>query len=570
VTAARWSLVVVVAVLALAFGVDAVTIARGHPDLSLAGDAPWASATELAAGWAVVAAGLAHAARRPASRCGPLLAAAGTAWFLSEAQNPESGSALVFTAGLVLFAACPALVAHAALTYAGGQLGTRVDVVSVALGYVATVGVLGLATAMLYDPTAQGCLECPANLVHLGGSAAEARSAAHAGLWMVFGWGALTVALLLWRLIRASAATRRVSAPVAMPAAVFLAFAAADAAHGIGRGFESNDSTDRALWAVQALTLVLLSLGITWERIRSRRMRAELARLVVELGRSPSGRVRDALARALGEPRLRLAYCGSSGDWLGDDGRSVSLPPYATLLGPADAPIAAVVDPPETILEPEFVEEIVRAARPTFEHERLQAEMRARLEDLRASRRRIVAAGDAERRRLERDLHDGAQQRIVALALDLRLARRHIARARPELDDELGAAEDDLRRAVAELRDVARGIHPPMLEDAGLAAALNALAEDAPRLMVGDLPCGRFPAAIESAAYHLVTETLREVRDGDVAVRGGVEGTTLALEVAPETGAPNKLTAAEDRIGALGGRLIHETAGMLRAELPCA
>ena len=569
-TPARWSVMVVVAVLALVVGVAAVVLARGHPDLSLAGDTPWASAAQLAAGWALVAAGLAYAARRPASRCGPLLAAAGTAWFLSEAQNPESGSSLVFTAGLVLSAACPALVAHAALTHAGGRLSTRVDVASVALGYAATVGVLGLVTAVLYDPAAQGCLECPTNLVHLGGSAAEARAAARAGLGMVFGWGTLTVALLLWRLIRASGATRRLSAPVAVPAAVFLAFAAADAAHGIGRGYESNDATDRALWTVQALALLLLSLGVTWERIRSRRMRTELARLVVELGRSPSGRVRDALARALGEPLLRLAYRGSGGDWLGADGRAFSLPPHATLLGPADAPIAAVVEPPGAIQEPELVEEIVRAARPTLEHERLQAEMRARLDDLRASRRRIVAAGDAERRRLERDLHDGAQQRIVALALDLRLARRHITRARPELDDELGAAEDDLRRAVAELRDVARGIHPPMLEDGGLAAALNALAEDAPRLTVGDLPHGRFAPATESAAYHLVTETLRQVCDGDVAVRGGVEGTTLALEVEPETGAPNKLTDAEDRIGALGGRLVREDAGVLRAELPCA
>jgi hypothetical protein len=109
-----------------------------------------------------------------------------------------------------------------------------------------------------------------------------------------------------------------------------------------------------------------------------------------------------------------------------------------------------------------------------------------------------------------------------------------------------------------------------MLEDGGLAAALHALAEDAPRLTLGDLPHGRFPAAIESAAYHLVTETLRQVRDGGVAVRGGVEGTTLALEVAPETGAPDKLTDAEDRIGALGGRLVDEDAGVLRAELPCA
>jgi signal transduction histidine kinase len=567
VTAARSGTLLVLGLIALVVGVDAVVIARNHPDLSLAGDAVWASAAQLAAGWALAAAGLAHAARRPTSPCGPLLAAAGVAWFISEAPNPEAGSALIFTAGLLLSASCPPLVAHAALTHATGRLRTRIDVTVVALGYASAVGVLGLASAALYDPAAQGCLECPSNLVHVGGSATAARSVARAGLWMVCAWGALTVGLLLWRQIWGSPAARRFGAPVAGPTAVLLAFFAADAAHGIDRGFQSNDPTDRALWVGQALALILLALGVTWERIRSRRMRRELARLVVNLG-SPSRGVRDALAGALGEPELRLVYRGD-GEWLDPDGRRVEPPPEATPLGPAGAPIAAVIHPAGAIQEPELVEEIVRAARPTLEHERLQAEMRARLRELRASRQRIVAAGDAERRRLERDLHDGPQQRIVALALDLRLARRQITRVHPELDGELGAAEEDLRQAVAELRDVARGIHPPMLEDAGLAAALHALAEDAPRLSVGEVPTSRFPATTESAAYHLVRETLRQVRDGRVAVCAGVEGTTLTLEVSPENGTAEQLIDAVDRIGALGGRLVREDGGVLRAELPC-
>jgi hypothetical protein len=108
-----------------------------------------------------------------------------------------------------------------------------------------------------------------------------------------------------------------------------------------------------------------------------------------------------------------------------------------------------------------------------------------------------------------------------------------------------------------------------MLEDAGLAAALHALAEDAPRLSVREVPTSRFPAATESAAYHLVLETLRQGGGGRVVVRACVDGATLALEVSPVNGGAGQLTDAEDRIGALGGRLVREHGGVLRAEIPC-
>jgi signal transduction histidine kinase len=548
----------------LAAGIGAVTVARRHPDLSLAGDATWVSVVQLLAGWALVGSGLAYWARHSVSRCGPLLAAAGTAWFAVEAPNPEIGSAVLFTAGLVLAAACPPLVGHATLAH--GRTRTRGGIVAVVLvGYVVSIGVVGLLSAALYDPANQGCLECPTNLVNVGGSSRAAEASTRVGLVLLAGWSALVIVLLAARLVRASAAGRRASGPVVMPAAIYLGAVAADAVHGVGRGFTSNDSTDRALWTVQAVALIALAVGVSWERIRSARMRAELARLVVELD-APAGGVRDALARALGEPRLTLAYRATAGGWLSADGRELALPPTATLLGPDATAVAAVVEAPGAFADRELAAEIARAARPALEHERLQAEMRAQLAELRASRARIVEAADGERRRLERDLHDGAQQRIVALALDLRLARRQLARERPDLDAELGEAEGELRLAVAELRDVARGIHPPMLEDFGLAAALQALAEETPRLALGDLPPDRFPAPVESAAYHLVAETLRCVPERQVTVSARHAGTTLVLDVCPPDG---PLIDAEDRIGALGGRLVRDGRATLRAELPC-
>jgi signal transduction histidine kinase len=472
----------------IAAGLAAVRVARRHPDLSLAGDAAWHTVAQLAAGWGLVAAGLAHWARRPRSRCGPLLVAAGLAWFAVEAGNPEVGSALLFTTGLVLVGACAPLIAHAVFSHGGAV--TRDASAVLALGYIAGVGVLGLLGAARYDPAAQGCIECPANLVHVAGNADAYRTTTRAGLVLLACWAAIAIALLAWRLARGSAAARRLSAPVIVPAAVYLALVAADAVHGVGRGFTSNDSTDRALWAAQALALVALSVGVSWERVRSARMRADLARLVVELDEPPSGGVRDALARALDEPQLELVFRATGGGWLDAAGTAVTLAPDAMRLGP-DAAVAG------GLANTEFVAEIARAARPALEHERLQVEMRAQLAELRASRARIVAAADCERQRLERDLHDGAQQRIVALALDLRLARRQITREHPELDAELGEAEDELRLAVAELRDIARRIHPPMLEDFGLAAALQALAEETARLALGELPAGRFPEPVE-------------------------------------------------------------------------
>jgi signal transduction histidine kinase len=564
-----------VAIAGAALGIASVVVARRHPDVSLAGDAPWASVAQLLAGWGLVAAGLAQWARRPANRSGPLLAAAGLAWFLVEANDPEVGSSLIFTAGLALFAACPALLAHAALAYSHGRLRSRVEVAGVALGYAAGVGVLGLLTAALYDPREQGCLDCPANLVHVGGSPGTDRASGRVGLWLVMGWAIIAVALLAWQIARASEARRRLTAPVLVPATLYLALVAGDAAHGIGRGFQSNDPTDRRLWTAQAVALVAVAVCTRWDRLRSVRMRRELARLVVELGAGPpSGGVRDALARALGEPDLVLVYRGGETDWIDGAGTPVALPRTSavTQLTANGELLAAIGHRPGALEEPELVEEIARAARPALEHERLQAQVRAQLAELRASRTRIVAAADAERRRLEHDLHDGAQQRIVALALDLRLARRHVTRAAPALDGELATAEEDLRLGVAELREVARGIHPVMLEHSGLAAALLALAEEAPRLVLGELPEDRLAPAAEYAAYHLVAEILRRAPGGEVEVCGRLSRGRLVLDVESEAGQPDSLIDLEDRIGALDGRLTVERTGprtALRAELPC-
>jgi signal transduction histidine kinase len=220
---------------------------------------------------------------------------------------------------------------------------------------------------------------------------------------------------------------------------------------------------------------------------------------------------------------------------------------------------------------PELVEEVASAARLALENERLQAEVRARLEDLRSSRVRIIETGDAERRRLERDLHDGAQQRLVGLSLALRLFRGQLGTDQdPQLAARLDEAEAELRRAVAELRELAHGIHPAVLSDEGLAAALESLAEGAPApLHIAAVPDERFPPAVETAAYLVVAEAAKA---GAARVSATRRDGALVVDVDTEA-EPDGLVDLEDRIGALDGRLAVEQAPggrvRIRAEIPC-
>jgi signal transduction histidine kinase len=216
-----------------------------------------------------------------------------------------------------------------------------------------------------------------------------------------------------------------------------------------------------------------------------------------------------------------------------------------------------------------------------LENERLDAELRARVEDLRASRERLVRAGLDERRRLERDLHDGAQQRLVALALTLRLAR---GKADGEAADLLDEAAAELQHATTELRELARGIHPAVLIDHGLGPAIGALANRAPvPVEVAALPNGRLPAPVESAAYFLVAEALTNVsryaRASFAEVRVARANGSVTVEVrddgigGADPAAGSGLRGLADRMAALDGALeVSSPPGAgttVRAVLPC-
>jgi signal transduction histidine kinase len=494
---------------------------------------------------------------------------------LAEWNNPGSDSAVAFTLGLVLQAACPPLVGQAALAYPDGRLRSRLERVAVAVAYGGAVLALGILPVLFFDPAATGCGECPANLLGVRDDAEAFAALARVGVWLGLGWTLLLLALLGWRLIRSTTARRRLLAPVLAPAIVYLSLVAWAFQHALDRGFLGIDAVDRRLWLGQAAALIALALGVSWEWVRGRRTRSALARLVVELAASPPpGGLGAVLADALGDASLKLLYPLADGRRVDADGRPTG-PGQGQTVTPlvrGGQPVALLAHRLGLLEDPGLVEQIAATARLALDNEQLQAQARAQLEDLRASRARIVERGDAERRRLERDLHDGAQQRLVSLALSLRLAR--LGGTTESDAAALEDAEAEIRRALAELRRLAHGLYPAALTEEGLGVALEALAEQAPGpLALGKLPQERFDPKVEAAAYFVVAETLKRSRPRRAAVDTTRADGQLVVEVQTDQQPPGELTDLEDRVGALDGRLLVQAMPQggtrIRAELPC-
>jgi signal transduction histidine kinase len=558
----------------LALGVFSLAVARDEPAFSFAGSTLEGAVALLGAGWALLACGLVFSGRRPGNTVGPLLPAAGCAWFLAEWDTPGAGSAAVFTTGLVFYAACPPLVAWAMLAYPSGRLGFWEERVAVGLALAGAVLVLGLLPAFFNDPATVGCVQCPDNLLLVSDDPELVDDLNRMGFQSGLAWSLLLMAVAAWRVARSTRTRRRVVAPVVLAGCAYLGLVAAAFGTNMDRGFVGSGALDRRLWLAQAAALAVLAAAVAWGLVQARRTRSSLAQLIVELGESaPPGGLRDGLAETLADPELEIAYPVGGGRYADALGRPVDVAPpddrAATPLIREGRPVALLLHRAELLDNPELIEEVTSAARLGLENERLQAEARAQLEDLRASRVRIVEAGDTERRRLERDLHDGAQQRLVGLSLALRLLRSRLGTdAEHELVVRLEEAEAELGRAVAELRELAHGIHPAVLSDEGLAAAVEALAEEAP-VRIAALPQERFSPAVETAAYLVVAEAAKA---GAARVSAERRDGTLVVDVEAEA-EPEGLLDLEDRVGALDGRLgVERLTGdrvRIRAEIPC-
>lgn len=556
----------------LLVGVGSVAIARRSPGYSSAGLTGRAAVLELAAGGLLVCCG-AVAIGRPARRAfATLITCAGLAWFVQEWNNPGAGSAVVFTAGLLLSTVCPVLVAHAVLLFQHRQV-SRVETSVLGAAYASTVVVAGLLAAAFDDPRAAGCSACPANLVAVGNDRLSAGWLLPVSEWAGVGWAAALAVLVLIRLTGASPPQRRMSGLLEAAAVIYLGCVALQYLHVRRTGPGIDDMAHR-LWAAQGILLCALALASWWPDLRSQMVRARVARLVDELARlTPAGGLSGSLGSMLRDGGLRLLYPLDDGRLTDGAGRPAQPAEgqATTTLAQGDRVVAVLAHRPGLLDEPGVAAEIVAAAGIALDNERLRAESGAQLADLRASRSRVVAASDAARRQLERDLHDGAQQKLVTLSLGLRLAG---LRATAQADDrrsDLDAALLQATEALAELRVLARGLYPRELADEGLAAGLETLAESSPtRVQLTELVEGRLPPEIESAAFFAVARLVRGSQWA--SVQTSVHEGMLVVETSTDT-PPVTTVDIEDRVGALDGTVSVNPDGAGRTRvlvvLPC-
>ncbi|KRC66493.1 hypothetical protein ASE12_17990 [Aeromicrobium sp. Root236] len=283
----------------------------------------------------------------------------------------------------------------------------------------------------------------------------------------------------------------------------------------------------------------------------------------------PDDTVRDALRRALADPDLEIVYTQvGRGGWITGLGEQTTKPDSGarrafTPIDRGGKPVAGLVHDRRLLRHPGRLQAAIDVASLALDNERLKAQLRAELMEAHASRSRIIDAGDRELRRVERNLHDGAQQRLVGLALMFRLASRR-ATGDAELTALLTDAARELSDAISELRELTRGIHPAIVDDAGLRGALESLAErpGIPVDLQVDLP-DRLPEVVEVAGYYLVAEALTNAnKHADatrVTVRSRVVDGVLHVAVSDDgaggaEGSPGSgLQGLADRIAALGG-----------------
>ena len=501
-------------------GGAAILLTSSHSDPQ----APEVTMT-LAIGWSFIGAGLVGWAERQANPSGFLMVGAGLAWFLTTLAAADN--ALFFTLGLALGNLFYAVVFHLLLAFPGGRL--RGAARAPAYAVYGLVLVAPLLFLPFYDPQRDAsCDGCPQNvlLVDRNERIADVVDVAVNTLAIVS--VVVGMVLLAARFRAASGPARRVLAPVMLAGAAFLASLVAL----VTVLMVDDGLADNAFWIV-ASTLVAVPVAFLVGILRTRLVTgAALGDLVMELaGATTATELEAALGRALRDPSLTLAWwLGPLRGWVDVEGCPIGLPEpgtgrASTIVEQEGQPVAALVHDPSLDANRGLLDAAVAAASLALQREQLQADLRARVEELRRSRQRLVEAGDAARRRIERDLHDGAQQRLVALAIELRLAEKAMAGDPTRAQEILAGARAELAGALEELRELARGIHPAVLTDRGLGAAVELLVGRS--LVPVDLhaiPDERLPPPVEAAAYFVLSETLVNVQKYSEAAgrrRGG-------------------------------------------------
>ena len=517
--------------------------------------------------------------RRPESRFGMLMVLAGAAWFLSSLSS--ANLAAPYTVGIA-FDLLPAVVfLHVVLAFPSGRLQRWFERALVGVGYVTAVSI------HLFGMTLGGF--GPDNLLEFASKESASQRLLDAELIVLSALCVVGVGVLTFRRRDAGRPLRRSIALLVEAfalALVMIAFLFLSAVVGLVSGETTYETIRRATFFVVGLAPFVFLVGL----LHARLARSAVGDLMVELRAEPTpGDLRDALSRTLRDPSLTLVYwLPEFGTYAGLDGQPVQIASdpagrAVTLIDSDGAPVAALLHDPSLDDEPELLAAATAGAGIAVENARLHVELRARLEELRGSRARMLIVANKERQRLERNLHDGAQQRLVALSLELSLLGGELA-GDTDAQERLSRARQQIAASLAELREIARGIHPAVVTGHGLGVALEQLAALAPvpvRLAVETN--GRLPEAIEVAAYYLVCEGLTNVgkysqaSSATVDVKrsnGGVQIEVIDNGVGGvDTECGSGLRGIADRVEALDGRLrIWSPVGggtRIRADIPC-
>ena len=536
----------------------------------------YAALVYIVPGSSFVLAGLIAWSLRPRNRVGLLMIGVGVGLLTGDALLKNRVGQVSPAAEVLLDFVSPlwaVVLIHLLLAFPGGRLVSRLDRVVVRsfyavvplaalLAVIAGYPVLGKISQPVFD------IEVPA-----AGSIYLA--------CLVIG-----SALVIRRWFLGGHARRRSMSPVfwpMVPITVFFVLATAAVLRG----------SVTALATVFPLLLVALPVGCLIGLLRSGLDMSSVGDLVVKLsgGLAPE-QLQPALAQALHDPSLEVAYWLPAQEWFADlEGRRIELPTAdseqaVSLLGDPASPVAALIYDSSLVDEGQLVDTAAAAVHLALQNARLQVQLRAQLEEVRQSRARLVEAADSERQRVERDLHDGAQQQLVTLLLSLQATK---AEAMRRSDFETATLIDaniaSLREALGELRELARGIHPTILTQAGLVPAIRSLTERCPIPVdvTGELGDPRLAPPLETALYFVVSEAITNAvkyskgrrmcislgrRSGFAVVEvsdDGVGGADLSVG--------SGLRGLTDRVAAVGGRLIIKsdlTGGTtIHAEVPC-
>ena len=509
-----------------------------------------AMGADLGVGWTLIACGLVGWSRGPESRVGPLFAISGFAWFTGTLSGSRIGAVAELSVALRFLHRGP--LCHAIIGYPDGRPSSRLGVFVALACYVwAAIGPLGGNDVLTVAVTL----------------------------------AVLAVTIRGWRL--AAGPDRRArAAAVAAAVALAVPLAGGSAWRLLGAGPGVHPAV---LWGYEA-ALVLIALGFLANSVVGRRAQAAVTKLIVDLGGdSQAGTLRARLAYALGDRSLGIGYClPETGGYVDEGGSAVSLPgpgsgKAVTVIENDGEPIAALIHDMAVMDDQGLADSVAQAARIALSNVRLRAEVRRRVAELEASRRRILEAGDAQRRRLQQQLAAGAGRRLAGVGELLELAYQEAINSRQLMAaGRLVSARKELEEAQAGLQELAAGIHPALLAERGIGPALTSLAQRAPVPVRLVSPGERLPLGIETAVYFVCSEALANVakhaRAGrvDIEVRLDTEMVTVLIAddgcggADPSSG--SGLKGVADRVEALGGRLLVDSPSgegtRLLAELP--